>query len=399
MNPDSPRVGNISSSNGVSMAVFSAEEVSKLATPFQHTLVGKFSFGRPSLGAIRQHLVNFGCTSIRVQLLNQRHVLIFLAKPDDFTMLWLKREIFIENLPMRMFKWSPAFDVKHEPSVAPVWVKLSGLPLHLFDKHALFTIGKLIGDPLKIDEATKTLSRVSFARICVEADLKQAPPTEICILNAGDLLTIPVVYEWLPQFCAHCHYLGHEESSCYIKKPGPRPRRNLEKFAPKPSKGKEKVISPIQPGPSEFRTEEMFQAPEPVQVNNPFDALVPYEGPAGNNEENVYPASGYNSEDSAGNYESDSVGKDSHEDDDDVGELDGAESVHSSPSRKLPREDHTLPRNIASTPASPVARKEPSIDTPKPTTAPKKSRMQKEIEALLQSQHGKKKVVSRTRKK
>ncbi|PIN02128.1 hypothetical protein CDL12_25362 [Handroanthus impetiginosus] len=223
LNPDSPRVGNISSSNGISMVVFSAEEVSKLATPFQHTLVGKFSFGRPKLGAIRQHLVNLGCTSIRVQLLNQWHVLIFLEKADDFTMLWLKREIFIENLPMRMFKWSPAFDVKHEPSIAPVWVRLSDLPLHLFDKQALFTIGKLIGDPLKIDEATKTLSRVIFARICVEVDLKQAPPTEICILNAGALLTIPVVYEWLPQFCAHFHHLGHEESSCYIKKPGPRP--------------------------------------------------------------------------------------------------------------------------------------------------------------------------------
>ena len=114
------------------------------------------------------------------------------------------------------------------------------------------------------------------------------------------------------------------------------------------------------------------------------------------NEEKMHASSRYNSEDSIGTKESDSAGNDLQ---DDVGELEGAESVHSSPCRKLPWVDSILPRNIASTPTSPVARSEPTVDNSKPTAAPKKFRMQKEMKSLLQSQHGKEEVVSRTRKK
>jgi len=143
--------------------------------------------------------------------------------------------------------------------VAPVWIRISGLPIHLFDKRALFTIGGLIGEPIKIDEATCKLSRIEFARICIEIDVRQQPPAEICVMNAGELICVPVVYERLPKYCSHCHHLGHEENACYIKQAGPRPRRNLRNQPDIKSKGKEKVTE-LQPnestaGPSEIRTE------------------------------------------------------------------------------------------------------------------------------------------------
>ncbi|PIN25824.1 hypothetical protein CDL12_01433 [Handroanthus impetiginosus] len=191
-------MGSLNHAKGVRTAIFTQEEVKKLSAPFQFTLVGKFSFGRPQVVLIKEYLVRLGCASARVQLLNRCH-------------------------------WTPNFNLKHEPFVALIWVRFSCLPLHLFDKRALFTIGELLGDPLKIDDATKTLSRINFARICIEIDLRHKPPTEVSVVNAGEWLIIPVIYEKLPQYCAH---LGHEESSCYINNAGPRPRRNLEKSIP-----------------------------------------------------------------------------------------------------------------------------------------------------------------------
>ncbi|PIN01659.1 hypothetical protein CDL12_25832 [Handroanthus impetiginosus] len=232
LNPDSPKVGAVSNRDGVRAAVFSQEDVLPLSAPFQHTLVGKFSFGRPQFAKIKQHLVTIGYHSIKCRLF--------------------------------------------------------GIPIHLFDRKALFTIGELIREPLKIDDATKTLSRINFARICIEIDLKMKPPSEVCVVNAGEVLVIPVVYERLPQYCSHCFHLGHEETSCYIKNAGPGPRRNLEKSFPQQKSDKGKGLANTQPpnsqeaGPSEIRTEERFEVKTavPIQVQNSFDAfaLIPYAG-------------------------------------------------------------------------------------------------------------------------
>ncbi|PIN26972.1 hypothetical protein CDL12_00255 [Handroanthus impetiginosus] len=308
LNPDSPKVGTLNHSDGVRIAVFTQADVAKLSAPFQHTLI--------------------------VQFLNQRHVLIFLDSANEYAKLWLKQEIFINNFPMRLFKWMPSFNVKQEPSIALVRVRFSGLPLHFFDKHALFTIGKLIGEPLKIDEAMTTLSRINFARLCIEIDLKQKPPDDVFIMNAGELLRILVVYEKLPQYCSHCHHLGHEESSCYIKNAGPRPHRNLERSFPprsKPKKGKEK-------------SEE--------------------DSPAGSDAKTVESDSG-----------------------------------QSAPALRTEVDDPPLLRAIVSLPSSPpMLEPDPADEVFKPLRANKKSRMQKEVEALLKSQLGKKTLVSRTRK-
>jgi len=384
------------------MAVFSEDEVSQLSTPFQHTLVGKFSFGRPPLASIRQHLMRLECSSVRIQLLNQRHVLIFLNDADDFAKIWLRREVFIDCLPMRLFKWSPSFDVKHEPSVAPIWVRISGLPIHLFDKRALFTIGGLIGDPLKIDEATSNLSRINYARVCIEIDLKHQPPSEICVMNAGELLTVPVVYERLPKYCSHCHHLGHEENVCYIKQTGPRPRRNLQRNVKTPSKGKEKVgvtdsTNFTTAGPSGIRTEDKFEPPSlsGVSLHNSFDALaiVPH----------VKAAQELNFEegDELASQDDDESAETASEAGTDCESLESdSDSVRSSPAPSNAIEDPPPLRKIASSPASPVSQhSQPIEEQCTLISAPKKSRMKKEVKALLQAQLDTPSVVRRTRKR
>ncbi|KAI3447060.1 hypothetical protein Pfo_003725 [Paulownia fortunei] len=76
-------IGVVSKHNGKDILEFSDTEIDKLAEPFKFALVGKFS-----------------TTSL-------------------------------------IFKWSPEFEPNIESSIAPVWIQLPGLPIHLFDKRAL----------------------------------------------------------------------------------------------------------------------------------------------------------------------------------------------------------------------------------------------------------------------
>lgn len=42
-----------------------------------------------------------------------------------------------------------------------VWVSLEGLPVHLHDRQALYSVAKAIGQPIRIDAATLALNRPS----------------------------------------------------------------------------------------------------------------------------------------------------------------------------------------------------------------------------------------------
>ena len=66
---------------------------------------------------------------------------------------------------MRMFNWTQNFRVDVKTSIAPVWVNLPSLLIHLFSKPNVFSIGKTVENPLMMDAATKTLTKPSVARI------------------------------------------------------------------------------------------------------------------------------------------------------------------------------------------------------------------------------------------
>ena len=84
-----------------------------------------------------------------------------------------------------------------------------------FDKGLLFSIARLIGEPLKVDTATVTLSRPSVARFYVEVNLLQDLPNKS---GLGMVLGIGfgqiVKHENLAQYCSSCNKLGHATVSC-----------------------------------------------------------------------------------------------------------------------------------------------------------------------------------------
>lgn len=115
---------------------------------------------------------------------------------------------------MKVLKWTSDFSVKEKPPVVPVWVSLEQLPIFLFTREPLFSIGRLFGKPLKLDAATLSLSRLFVARIFAEVDLRQPLPSHIWIgLSKGNFWQ-PIKYESLPDYCFDCCSLGHRKSDC-----------------------------------------------------------------------------------------------------------------------------------------------------------------------------------------
>ncbi|VFQ79481.1 unnamed protein product [Cuscuta campestris] len=109
----------------------------------------------------------------------------------------------------QVFRWKNDFDPTVHSPLTPVWIGFAGLPIHLFEPNALFSIGNLIGTPLKMDHATLMLSRPSVARLCIELDLTKELPRAVSI-HLGSLSFLQLVsYEDLPDFCKRCKTFGH----------------------------------------------------------------------------------------------------------------------------------------------------------------------------------------------
>ncbi|KAI3454755.1 hypothetical protein Pfo_011418 [Paulownia fortunei] len=168
-----------------------------IVAPFKFTLVGKFSHGYPYFIKIKKCFATFGLKGgYKIRILNAKQSL-----EEDYSRLWLKQTLFIEE----------------ESPIAPVWIRLLGLPIHLFDKRVLFNIARLIGKPLRIDEAILDYSRPSFARVCIGLNLMDEMVDHVWIGSQKRAFMQWVLYENPPKYCTHCMHLGHTSENCFVK--------------------------------------------------------------------------------------------------------------------------------------------------------------------------------------
>ncbi|CAH9079913.1 unnamed protein product [Cuscuta europaea] len=107
-----------------------------------------------------------------------------------------------------------SFSIERDSPLAPVWISLDGLPVHLHDLRALNSIDKLLGKTIRIDAPTTNFSRPSTARICVELDTSLELPPKVRIGYGATSFFQTIVYENLPLFCHNCSRLGHSAVNC-----------------------------------------------------------------------------------------------------------------------------------------------------------------------------------------
>lgn len=204
-----------SSFNGMPSLTFSDSDVELLSKPLDLALVGKFSFGIPKIfdvtSMLRDQKLKTGFT---VSFMDSRNVLIKLFCEEDFNQLWLLDSPNVQGFPLRFFKWSPLFSIEDESPIVPVWVSFEKLPVFLFDKEALYEIGKLIGKLVKLDGYTANRSKLNQATICIEVDVSKPLIRHVWLQVLGKGVAIKVSYSKVPHFCTACKKLGHLESNC-----------------------------------------------------------------------------------------------------------------------------------------------------------------------------------------
>ncbi|KAH6759640.1 hypothetical protein C2S51_000189 [Perilla frutescens var. frutescens] len=221
-------------------------------------VVGKFSQEIPNAEQIAKALGNLKLTGkLSWKFLNAKHILIILSEKSDYVKLLLdasdKATWFINGFPMRVFKWTSAFSISHESPIVVVWCRLPGLPVHLFEKHALFSVASLIGTPVEIDRHITTRAR--------EIDLTTVIPYEVVLIIGGVVMHQKVVFKNLPVYCKGCRHIGHivddcftvngvahldrpVSASCHPTKPPPQKKKNFKDPPPprhvpsQPDKGK-----------------------------------------------------------------------------------------------------------------------------------------------------------------
>ncbi|CAI0425639.1 unnamed protein product [Linum tenue] len=91
-----------------------------------------------------------------------------------------------------------------------VWLQLPDLPIHLYHKEVLISIGNLLGRTIKLDYHTLNQQRAKFARLAVEINLEK--PLIPRVHLDGEWQKIE--YENLPEVCFKCGKVGHSSTSC-----------------------------------------------------------------------------------------------------------------------------------------------------------------------------------------
>jgi hypothetical protein len=134
---------------------------------------------------------------------------------ENMRMAWSSGTVNLRPEILRLSKWTNDFNSHTQRQThAQIWIRLMELPQEYWRQHTLFEIASAIGTPLMLDEATLNRTFGHYARVLVDMDLSQNLFDEILVEREGFKFNLAVVYERLPNFCCHCHAIGHDISVC-----------------------------------------------------------------------------------------------------------------------------------------------------------------------------------------
>ncbi|XP_074277152.1 uncharacterized protein LOC141600800 [Silene latifolia] len=164
----------------------------------------------------------------RVSFLDNGVFLVRFTKNEDRDALLQSGYYLYDNKPIVIKPWTVDMElVKAKVDVVPVWVKLFNVPLKFWGS-CLPAIAGLVGKFVKKDQDTHEKVRLSYARVMVELAMDQPLPAKVKFLDeSGNLVFVPVEYEWKPISCTSCNGIGHNATQC--KRPVKKPSKPKQK--------------------------------------------------------------------------------------------------------------------------------------------------------------------------
>jgi len=151
-------------------------------------------------------------------------ILFRFSNLQDISLVWEGRPWHVSGLNLVLRRWEPFFD----PFSATIqridqWIKITRLPLELWEEDILQKLLGNVGQFLKVDDITLNRSKGKFARVCLNIDITKPlrGSLYIPIPNQTHPLEVPISYEGLHEVCAMCGSNAHELEACPETPKGP----------------------------------------------------------------------------------------------------------------------------------------------------------------------------------
>ncbi|XP_074299406.1 uncharacterized protein LOC141630497 [Silene latifolia] len=170
----------------------------------------------------------------RVSFLDNGIFLVRFTKFENREALLNSGYYMFDNKPVVIRPWFPETElIKEKVDIVPVWARLSGIPLRFWGA-CLPKIAGLVGNFLRMDDATKDKIPLSYARVMVEVPFIQKLVDKVRFLDEyGHVVVVNVEYEWNPISCSSCNGIGHDMSQCRkpkiqrskVQQPKPKPKQ------------------------------------------------------------------------------------------------------------------------------------------------------------------------------
>lgn len=127
-----------------------------------------------SLFVIKSKFETFGLKSAySVGLLDPSHILVRFNHEDDYHQIWLREQWTCKCIQYVSSSGHRISALTVSPLLLRCGQIYHNFRLIFFAQSSLFSIARVLKEPMRIDVATKMLTRPSVAQLCVEMDLLQ----------------------------------------------------------------------------------------------------------------------------------------------------------------------------------------------------------------------------------
>lgn len=169
-------------------------------------LTERWSFGTRPIGS------DLGQGMFQFQFSCEADLLEVLAKRPYLYAKWM----------LIVQRWEPSI-APDFPNLIPFWIKVQGIPLHLWTEPIIRSIGEDIGVYEEAEISTLTVRM----KVHINGRLPLIK-SSILELSNGEEINVSLVYEKLDKHCTYCHRLDHENRDCLKAKAEKREALALE---------------------------------------------------------------------------------------------------------------------------------------------------------------------------